>query len=256
MNRLAEVSADAKTLQDRIKANEGYGKNDLNALATALLDLRPGESVLDIGCGTGKFLCDFARQVGPDGAVMGLDVDDKALSAARSRGVKEGFEFELACAHMDNIGAELDKRTFDAAVCCYALYYATDASATIEAVARSLVEDGRFLIVGPHVGNNREFLELIGRSGGKAEPAIRQDFMDGIVAPTCERLFKGIERSPFENAITYPNAAAVVDYWKSTAYFDPEAEASLTRNLEAHFAEHAEFVIKKRALALLAHGRR
>ena len=48
-----------------------------------LLELVPGEQVLDIGCGPG-FLCEsIAAQVGSTGAVVGIDVSGCANGVAR-----------------------------------------------------------------------------------------------------------------------------------------------------------------------------
>ncbi len=51
------------------------------ALIRRLLDLRPGHSVLDVGCGTGW----FTRRLAADGAaVVGLDRDAQAIAFARA----------------------------------------------------------------------------------------------------------------------------------------------------------------------------
>ena len=46
--------------------------------------LRPGLSVLDIGCGTGAITAGVARAVGPDAQVVGIDRDEVLLGLARS----------------------------------------------------------------------------------------------------------------------------------------------------------------------------
>jgi len=53
--------------------------------ASVALALRPGQSVLDVGCGTGVDLLDLAAQVLPGGAVFGLDPSVRALRVARGR---------------------------------------------------------------------------------------------------------------------------------------------------------------------------
>jgi ubiquinone/menaquinone biosynthesis C-methylase UbiE len=50
---------------------------------TALIDLRPGETVLDLGSGGGIDVLLSARRVGPSGKAYGLDMTDEMLALAR-----------------------------------------------------------------------------------------------------------------------------------------------------------------------------
>jgi ubiquinone/menaquinone biosynthesis C-methylase UbiE len=50
-----------------------------------LLDLRSGQTVLDIGCGPGTDLAAMAAAVAPDGAVIGVDHDPGMVAEARAR---------------------------------------------------------------------------------------------------------------------------------------------------------------------------
>jgi SAM-dependent methyltransferase len=50
--------------------------------------VKPGEHVIDIGCGTGDTLLAFARAVGPSGAALGVDVSVPMLDFARHRAVE------------------------------------------------------------------------------------------------------------------------------------------------------------------------
>src|SRR5262249_21175391 len=54
------------------------GRQALTALAP-----RPGERVLDIGCGGGATALDLARLVAPDGTVVGVDVSAGVLAFAQ-----------------------------------------------------------------------------------------------------------------------------------------------------------------------------
>src|SRR5262245_26866145 len=45
----------------------------------------PGESVLDVGCGTGQTTVEIARRVAPNGRVVGLDISRPMLEGARQR---------------------------------------------------------------------------------------------------------------------------------------------------------------------------
>jgi SAM-dependent methyltransferase len=70
--------------------SEHYDRHDalLRPISDRLLavaDAKPGEFVLDIGCGCGATTCELAARVAPDGEALGLDVSETMLRLARER---------------------------------------------------------------------------------------------------------------------------------------------------------------------------
>ena len=66
----------------------------LQAVSDALLAHaapKPGERVLDVGCGCGASTLDFARAVGPSGAVEALDISEPMLAEAQNRARAAGI---------------------------------------------------------------------------------------------------------------------------------------------------------------------
>jgi arsenite methyltransferase len=59
---------------------------------TALVDLQPGETVLDLGSGGGIDVLLSARRVGPSGLAYGLDMTDEMLDLARRNAAEAGVE--------------------------------------------------------------------------------------------------------------------------------------------------------------------
>ncbi len=67
---------------------------------TAIAELHPGETVLDLGSGGGIDCFLAARQVGESGRVIGLDMTPRMLDLARTNAKKQGFknvEFQDGC---------------------------------------------------------------------------------------------------------------------------------------------------------------
>ena len=61
------------------------------AAAIAPAAPQPGERVIDVGCGCRDTAIELARQVGPDGAVIGVDVSRPMLAVATERGAQAGL---------------------------------------------------------------------------------------------------------------------------------------------------------------------
>ena len=86
-----------------------------------LLDLRPGERVLDIACGNGQ----FARQMAKAGvSVLAFDFSETFIQRAKRHTENErvrGIDYEVANATDDQQVRALGDHDFDAAVCTMAL---------------------------------------------------------------------------------------------------------------------------------------
>ena len=50
-----------------------------------LLDLRPGQRVLEVGCGTGEDARQFARHITPGGVVVAIDKSQEMIAEAKRR---------------------------------------------------------------------------------------------------------------------------------------------------------------------------
>lgn len=70
--------------EDAVRASLGCGN------PTALAQIAPGETVLDLGSGGGIDVLLSARRVGPQGKVYGLDMTDEMLDLARANQAKAG----------------------------------------------------------------------------------------------------------------------------------------------------------------------
>ncbi|NOY25127.1 MAG: methyltransferase domain-containing protein [Oligoflexia bacterium] len=60
--------------------------------AVRALQLAPGDTVVEIGCGTGQNLAQLQTEVGPMGHIIGVDLTDAMLDQARLRVARNGWE--------------------------------------------------------------------------------------------------------------------------------------------------------------------
>ena len=63
----------------------------LRTEAIALLELQPGASVIDVGCGTGLSFGPLLERLGPGGRIVGIDPSPEMLDIARLRIARHGW---------------------------------------------------------------------------------------------------------------------------------------------------------------------
>ena len=82
-------------------ANEMESVKECKRKMFDLMNIQPGDHVLDLGCGTGDDAREMAQQVGPNGWVIGLDNSDIMIAEARRRAEHTGLavDFRLGDAH-------------------------------------------------------------------------------------------------------------------------------------------------------------
>ncbi len=69
----------------------GFREFKYRKLAVQQLRLKTGDTVVEIGCGTGLNFSLLVTSVGPEGRVIGVDLTDKMLAQARARVVKNNW---------------------------------------------------------------------------------------------------------------------------------------------------------------------
>jgi trans-aconitate methyltransferase len=107
-----------------------FGRDLLNKLAP-----KPGERILDVGCGTGQLTADIANS---GAEVVGLDLSAEMIAAASANFPQ--LRFEIA-----DIAAARYNSEFDAVFSNAALHWVRDQDAAISAIARALKPGGRFV---------------------------------------------------------------------------------------------------------------
>jgi SAM-dependent methyltransferase len=106
-------------------------------LAMDRLDLRPGQRVVDLGCGGGRTTLELAARVGPGGQVVGVDISAGMLAAGRERAARLGAG-NVEFVHADVQVYDLGEARFDAAYSRFGVMFFTDPAAAFGNVRRAL----------------------------------------------------------------------------------------------------------------------
>lgn len=118
-------------------------------------NLRRGERILDVACGTGIVTRLAAAQVGETGSVTGLDINPGMLAVARSVTDTE-VPVEWCESGAENM--PLQNESFDVVLCQLSLQFMENKPAALKEMHRVLVPDGRIYINVP--GNVGELFQV------------------------------------------------------------------------------------------------
>ncbi|MEO8184216.1 MAG: arsenite methyltransferase [Deltaproteobacteria bacterium] len=125
--------------EDALLASFGCGN------PTALADLRPGETVLDLGSGGGIDVLLSARRVGPTGKAYGLDMTDEMLELALQNKSKSGVRnVEFLKGHIEAI--PLPAASVDVVISNCVINLSSDKDRVLEEAFRVLRSGGRFAV--------------------------------------------------------------------------------------------------------------
>jgi ubiquinone/menaquinone biosynthesis C-methylase UbiE len=115
------------------------------AAAVDALRLRAGQSVLDVGCGTGNVAVGLAPLVDPGGRVVGVDASEAMVGEARRRTEGRGLPVEFQVGDAQNLAFE--DGTFDACRSERVLIHVPDAGRALAEMARVTRAGGRITVV-------------------------------------------------------------------------------------------------------------
>jgi SAM-dependent methyltransferase len=233
-------------------------------LLFAAAELATGESVLDVGCGTGPTTRQAAQLVGPTGSVTGVDISPEMLDAARRRTTRNGEKAPIEWVESDVVAWDAGEARFDVVISRFGVMFFADPHAAFARLARATVGGGRLRAA---VWAHRPYVQLfdlpltialedLRRAGVTVEPPPPDDgpFSLGDAAHV-ERLLAGagwsdVSWQPHEMKFRLGGGAGPVDAATISLEFGParvvlegvdeRARRSVAEAVASAFEQHLE----------------
>jgi ubiquinone/menaquinone biosynthesis C-methylase UbiE len=136
----------------RLYPAPGYPQRAQRLRAVQALGLRPGDSVIDVACGTGLNFQLIEDVIGPDGRIIGVDLTDAMLARAQDRLATNGWR-NISLVQADAVDFDFGADV-NAILSTYALTQVPECAEVIAHGAAALSAGGRWVVLDLKVPDN------------------------------------------------------------------------------------------------------
>lgn len=132
-----------------------HGEREVKQLIIERLDLKPGMSVLDVGCGTGDDAREIASIVGPNGRVVGIDLSEALVAESKKRAAGSGLAVEFRIGDIRKL--DFPDESFDCVRTDRVLMFVPEIEKAISEIIRVMRPEGR--VVASELDHEMHFLD-------------------------------------------------------------------------------------------------
>lgn len=122
----------------------GFRETKYRKMAVSALHLQPGDTVVEIGCGTGLNFQYLQASIGRTGRLIGVDLTDAMLEKAKERAERNGWH------NVELVQTDAATYSFpsnvNGVISTFALTLVPEYESVIEQAARAMTSKGRFVI--------------------------------------------------------------------------------------------------------------
>jgi len=203
-------------LENRISSQKNQTIN-LNDWIFEKLNLETNNDVLELCCGTGAQTRYFAHKV-KSGSLVCVDINQKSILKVKSSIDSNNVRF---------IVSEIDdtynyiKNNYDLIFSAYGFYYSKNPESLHEKLKTYLNDNGRFVIVGPVLGNNAQLYSIIRKIGCEIPNEVingSENFMIKFFKIFLKE-YSEVKMIRSINHVSYDSHQKLLEYWRNTTFY-------------------------------------
>jgi ubiquinone/menaquinone biosynthesis C-methylase UbiE len=153
-DRVDEDQAMKNQMEQMVNSYDSYMKKitlgreqALRQMTVNLAQVKPGDCVLEVGCGTGTLTLAAKRQAGPSGKVFGIDVIPGMVEVSQRKAAQANLDVTFQSGSIDDIPFPANQ--FDVVMCSFMIFHMSEGVRRkgIAEIYRVLKPQGRLLVL-------------------------------------------------------------------------------------------------------------
>lgn len=122
-------------------------EKEIRRMTVEMAGIKPGDSVLEIGCGTGALTLPIKAQAGPKGKVCGIDAAPEMVAVAQEKAAKAAIDIEFKQGFLQDL--PYPAQSFDEVLCSFMIFHTSQGVRVkgFAEIARVLKPGGRAFIL-------------------------------------------------------------------------------------------------------------
>jgi ubiquinone/menaquinone biosynthesis C-methylase UbiE len=255
-----ERAISSKDLEMRLELNKRYQSRNFSSWLRNHLAIRNGESILDVGCGTGAQTLFMLEDVGISGSVVALDISGESIESLLRESKDLGYSrltaFQLDMGDLTNkLSNEFSNSHFTLAHSSYAIYYSSKRLQVLNEMQSRLTSDGRLAIFTPCEPHG--MVEFVSKYHRIPEPVIDSlKFGTDILVPLFREAFWNLQVHFFQSYLKVTSAEDFITFYQATTYYDKESENILFDSAKDIISKDGELSFSKNGILLIADSAR
>ena len=218
---MKENATKTSALQKRISSQKNQTV-DLNEWIFEKINVKKNPKILELCCGTGAQTKYLSKIMGA-GSLDCVDINQETITENYNAVTEESINY-----HVSNID-EVDNYapdSVDLIFTAYGFYYSENPIALHNKLYKKLNKGGKFVLVGPVLGNNAELYEIMNQIGVKIPDNVL--FSSEKFMPEMQTIFlnhyDNVSFNRVLNRVEYRSSNDLLNYWRNTTFYDSSKE--------------------------------